>query len=426
MRRTAAIIVAVAALMPASSAAASQISGTGATVTYTAAPGEQNHVLVTVTPYDSLCGSVGTPCLQVWDSGARMTAVSGTCVLETSDPITGDTARCTLPNAVVADLGDRDDSYWDWDGPSTIDAGSGNDNPIYGEGGDDVIRGGIGSDVLIGQAGDDVLDGGPGDDDLDGIPGAGEDESATRGADTYIGGGGNDSLTYETRSENLALSPDGVANDGAAGEGDNIGTDITTIVGGHGSDTLTGNAGRNVFGGGEGDDVLTGGGGDDQLAGGPGADKLYGGDGQDVLGATTATTCWSGRRRRPLLGRRRRRLHRVLLRERPGPDRGPRRRARAGRLRARHRHARGRRGRLVPRLGRPLRPVRERRPRGRGGGRRAGRGGGGFTVAAARVDRASRIVVRVSLPGPGSSAGAPAPERSRWAAARAASPAPGT
>ena len=107
-----------------------------------------------------------------------------------------------------------------------MDAGHGNDNPVFGQGGNDVIRGGIGSDVLYGEEGDDTLDGGPGDDYLEGIPCWCEDEYITHGADTYIGGGGSDSITYEGRSENLALSPDGVANDGAPGEGDNIGPDV--------------------------------------------------------------------------------------------------------------------------------------------------------------------------------------------------------
>ncbi len=106
----------------------------------------------------------------------------------------------------------------------------------------------------------------------------------THGTDTYVGGGGYDTVTYEGRTEDLSLSPDGVANDGAAGEHDNIGTDVMGVGGGHGADTMTGNGGRNVFGGGEGDDVLAGAGGDDHLVGGSGADKLTGGDGQDLLG----------------------------------------------------------------------------------------------------------------------------------------------
>src|SRR6185295_3825544 len=103
-------------------------------------------------------------------------------------------------------------------------------------------------------------------------------EGMTHGTDTYVGGGGYDTVTYEGRTEDLSLSPDGVANDGAAGEHDDIGTDIMAVGGGHGADTMTGNGARNVFGGGEGDDVLTGAGGDDHLVGGSGADKLTGGD----------------------------------------------------------------------------------------------------------------------------------------------------
>jgi hypothetical protein len=274
----------VAALLPVSSATASEVTSDGSTVTYTAGAGENNSVLVSVVAYDSLCGSTGAPCLQVWDSGARMTAVSGACELVQSDPVVGDTAQCSVPSSVNARLGDRDDSYWDWDGPSTVDAGTGNDNPIHGGGGDDILRGGPGADVLEGVTGDDLLDGGPGDDALDGIPGGLPDESMTSGTDTYVGGGGYDSVTYEERTEDLALSPDGVANDGAPGEADDIGTDIISVLGGHGADVITGTGSRNVLFGLEGDDVLTGAGGDDQLAGGLGVDRLSGDDGQDVLG----------------------------------------------------------------------------------------------------------------------------------------------
>ena len=187
-----------------------------------------------------------------------------------------------MPTTVVADLGDRDDSFYDWDEPSIVDAGSGNDTPITGAAGDDVLRGGIGSDVLEGYDGNDLLDGGPGDDYLEGI--AYVEEGMTHGSDTYVGGGGSDSLTYEGRTEDLALSPDGVANDGAPGESDDIGTDVVAVTGGHGADVMTGNGRLNVFAGGEGDDVLTGAGGDDHLVGASGADRLSGDDGQDLLG----------------------------------------------------------------------------------------------------------------------------------------------
>ena len=181
-------------------------------------------MLVSRVEYDTSCGSIGAPCLSVFDSRARMTSVSGACELVSSSPIYGDTAVCSVPTDVVANLGDRDDAYWGWSGPNTVDAGAGNDNPITGAGGDDSLHGGIGSDELEGWDGDDLLDGGPGDDYLEGI--AYVEEGMTHGTDTYVGGGGYDTVTYEGRTEDLSLSPDGVANDGAAGERDDIGTDV--------------------------------------------------------------------------------------------------------------------------------------------------------------------------------------------------------
>ena len=281
-----------AALLPASPAAASQITSNGSTVTYTAAPGESNSVLVSKVDYDTSCGSIPAPCLSVFDSRARMTSVSGGCELVSSSPIYGDTAVCTVPSEVVANLGDRDDAYWGWNGPNIVDAGAGNDVPITGSGSDDSLHGGIGSDELEGWDGDDLLDGGPGDDYLEGI--AYVEEGMTHGTDTYVGGGGYDTVTYEGRTEDLSLSPDGVANDGAAGEHDDIGTDVMAVGGGHGADTMTGNGARNVFGGGEGDDVLTGAGGDDHLVGGSGADRLTGGEGQDLLGGESGDDTLDG------------------------------------------------------------------------------------------------------------------------------------
>src|ERR1700755_779844 len=111
--RVAPLALAALALLPASPAGAAVISSSGSTVTYTAAPGESNKVAVSVVPYASMCDTVAAPCLQVWDSGARITSATGGCFLTSSDPIAGDTARCPLPERLAADLGDRDDAYWD-------------------------------------------------------------------------------------------------------------------------------------------------------------------------------------------------------------------------------------------------------------------------------------------------------------------------
>jgi hypothetical protein len=279
--------VGVAVLVPASGASASQVTYSGSVLTYTAAPGEVNGPIVTVNPYELLCGPVPAPCLSIFDPGAYISAPAGECTGAGTTEV-----NCTMPSALVANLGDREDSYYDWDGDSTISTGAGNDNPVYGGGGDDHLNGGLGTDNLIGGSGNDVIDGGPGNDYLEGIAYTSEGDSA--GRDTYIGGGDSDILNLDGRSEDLALSPDGVANDGAAGEGDNIGPDVLTIVGGHGADTFNGNAAANAFEGGEGNDTINGAGGDDNLVGGAGNDRLTGGDGQDVLGGESGDDVLDG------------------------------------------------------------------------------------------------------------------------------------
>ena len=140
-------------------------------------------------------------------------------------------------NAVTASHGER----------ITVDAGAG----------DDIVRGSPGSDSIGGGNGSDVLNGG-------------------FGADTISGGEGFDKATYCDRSGRVSVSLDGVADDGAAGEGDNAQADLEDVVGGSGNDVLVGNAAANT---------LSGGTGNDELTGGPGFDTLNGGDGNDTLDA---------------------------------------------------------------------------------------------------------------------------------------------
>lgn len=111
-------------------------------------------------------------------------------------------------------------------------------------------------DVLVGNSGDNVLDGGPGDDVLDG----------GLGADVLRGGDGEDVVDYSTRSAPLSVDLDGeTGDDGEAGEGDTVGTDVEGIWGGSGNDHLTG---------GPGNDIIDGGSGADVMAGGPGFDVI--------------------------------------------------------------------------------------------------------------------------------------------------------
>jgi hypothetical protein len=148
-----------------------------------------------------------------------------------------------------------------------------------------TITGGGGNDVLRGGSGNDRLEGGPGGDNLDGAAGndaeLGGDGNDTfsqgrspNGADGLQGGGGVDQAGYGKRSAGVAVSLDGVANDGAAGEGDNVGTDVEGVSGGTGSDTIVGSPGRNSLDGGPGNDFVDGRAGVDALSGGRGADRI--------------------------------------------------------------------------------------------------------------------------------------------------------
>ena len=118
--------------------------------------------------------------------------------------------------------------------------------------------------------------------------------------DTFNGGDGSDRADYSGMVTSVNVSADGVANDGTAGETDNIGTDVERLDGTGQNDVLTatnsvrsgctfncnelfGNAGDDVLNGGTGPDYLDGGSGNDTLNGNAGDDELYGNDGNDVL-----------------------------------------------------------------------------------------------------------------------------------------------
>jgi Ca2+-binding RTX toxin-like protein len=125
--------------------------------------------------------------------------------------------------------------------------------------------------TLSGGASGDIIFGGPGDDSLHGerandtlIPGA--------GADRIRGGDGNDYADYGARTEPVNLSLDGEADDGEVGEGDDLGGDIESLIGGSGADRLTGSPTPNALWGMDGDDTINGREGADWLNGGAGTD----------------------------------------------------------------------------------------------------------------------------------------------------------
>lgn len=168
----------------------------------------------------------------------------------------------------------------------SIDAvagGAGNDT-ITGRDGDERLSGEEGNDTLNGGGGDDFLDGGAGNDALN--AGAGNDSlEGGPGADAYRGGEGIDRVFVFAfdpttfKSLDVSVTLDDVANDGAAGEGDNVTSDIEDVNTDDGNDTIVGNAAFNILGGNDGNDTIDGGAGNDLLSGGRGDDTLRARDG---------------------------------------------------------------------------------------------------------------------------------------------------
>jgi hypothetical protein len=103
------------------------------------------------------------------------------------------------------------------------------------------------------------------------------------GADEFWGEDGQDTADYATRTAPLAIDNDNEADDGEAGEADNVHDSVDVFIGGSGDDRLTGSSWNNDLYGENGADELRGGGGQDNLVGGAGPDMLWGGEDYDVL-----------------------------------------------------------------------------------------------------------------------------------------------
>jgi len=157
-----------------------------------------------------------------------------------------------------ANGGSGDDTLTGTDAANIINGGSGNDT-INGAGGDDNLIGSSGNDVLAGGEGRDFLAGGDGNDTLNGENGD-DDLQGNAGDDAFNGGAGNDTADYTDRgfNQNVSVTLDGVANDGASGEADNADADkqVENVVTGGGDDTVVGNALLNFIDTGAGNDVV--------------------------------------------------------------------------------------------------------------------------------------------------------------------------
>ena len=211
----------------------------------------------------------------------------------------GDNVNTTVENLVGSKSGDQltgnspgsDPIYGSFSGVNVLSGGTGFDiieglggpDELNGNAGGDDLRGGDGVDRLAGMNGGDTLSGGL---DADRLLGGEDDDRALggAGADFFSGGGGIDDVDYSSVSTPLRVTiPDGLANDGATGEGDNVQPDNERLFGGSGDDRLFGtNSGGEVWGR-AGHDVLFGGDNDDRLEGEDGNDRLEGGYRGDLM-----------------------------------------------------------------------------------------------------------------------------------------------
>jgi hypothetical protein len=187
-------------------------------------------------------GGDGADTLRGVDTGGATTMVGGAGA-DTFVPGTGletvdYSGSATAVNATVGD-GANDGAGEGDDLQAGIDA-------IVGSPGADTIGGGAGNNPnLDGGDGNDTINGGGGDDVI--VAGGG-------GADDVQGGTGVDLVLYTGGDVNVSL--DDIANDGAAGEGDNVHGDVDGIASDVGNDTLRGGPLANLFSSGDGDDSI--------------------------------------------------------------------------------------------------------------------------------------------------------------------------
>ncbi|MDO8211780.1 PASTA domain-containing protein [Conexibacter sp. CPCC 206217] len=309
--RAALLLGCAVSLAAAASASAAQLSLEGGALVYRAAPGETNRVIV----------SSDDPGELRFLDDAPIALPAGSCYRADWDDAT--VARCAFGGPVRIETGDGADRVSIFDEvpagqPFSADGGPGDDTlegpltgaPVSFTGGDgnDTLKGGTGDDVLDGGTGDDTLEGGWGRDTLRG--GDGDDALLGDGlkpfADTIDGGAGSDTIVNDWLNDHanapISVTLDGIANDGLAGEGDNVvgvesiqvnqpatlaagadavafrvfqtGPGSSKLVGSDRADTLISYDDADTIDGRGGDDTIEAGFGDDTIVGGPGRDTI--------------------------------------------------------------------------------------------------------------------------------------------------------
>jgi Ca2+-binding RTX toxin-like protein len=230
--------------------------------------------------YGGSDGGLGSPGLDTATYSERWNTVNVSLdgVANDGEPGEEDYVANDVENITGGNTGDT----LSGDGRGNVLRGEGGDDTIYGNGNAAPLGPGLPSkpDELLGGYGQDTIYGGP----------------AGSLGDSIWGGDGNDTVTYQNRSDNQIISLDltnPVGEDtihtvenakGGSGNDSIIGTDGPNVLwGGAGNDWLDGGAGPDILYGEDDNDRLDGHAGNDTLAGNNGADKLFGAAGADTM-----------------------------------------------------------------------------------------------------------------------------------------------
>jgi Ca2+-binding RTX toxin-like protein len=248
-------------------------------LTFTASSGEANRLLLLFAPGG----------YRVIDLGEAITAGPGCSTLSSSEVFCAFELTFEIEDAPTIDifLGDLNDF-------ASVAGTYADEITVDGEAGADELELGAGCELSFDiRPCDVVLLGGPGDDMLHVLDGRFRMDGGP-GGDVMEGNG---IVDYSMRVNPVIIDGDAVADDGEAGEGDNVIPVFLRVLGGSAGDSFTrvnahGGGGNDIFiAGGNGhsfkgqagDDLATGGATGDFFEGGAGADELNGGGGSDDL-----------------------------------------------------------------------------------------------------------------------------------------------
>jgi hypothetical protein len=190
--------------------------------------------------------------------------------------------------------------------PETYLAGGLGNDSITGGNGADELHGGEGNDTIQAFEGPDQVFGEGGNDSVS----AGKEEPEANAADRIDGGPGVDTIPLIDADygrgfdDDVTVTVDGVANDGEAGEGDNViaiekfsvSADHATVAGSDAADDIFVDANTSTIDGRGGNDRLVAYDGHDRISGGDGNDFLEGGFGNDVLDGGAGVDQFNGDR----------------------------------------------------------------------------------------------------------------------------------